>query len=163
MQPDGSVTCEPTILYHNLSFLFQVKLILKNGSKMGEKRTIDSSFPLPMDLFFFNDCNICYRQQRCSAETFTLSQFFQICGEVKISGLTDFSDPVQGAKEGRKFIPAGLDVGEFLARYIKFFCVSFIQHLRLNITGMRGVNALPMPVSPSLILASRIFPRLVFP
>ena len=86
-------------------------------------------------------------------------------GEVKISGLTDFLDPGQGTNEGRKFIPACLDVGGYLVRYIYifFFCVSFIKHLRLNIKGMRGVNALPMPVSPSLILASRIFPRLVFP
>ena len=41
--------------------------------------------------------------------------------------------------------------------------VSFIKHLRLHITGMRSDNALPMPVSPRLILISRIFPRLVFP
>ena len=40
---------------------------------------------------------------------------------------------------------------------------SFIKHLRLHITGMRSDNALPMPVSPRLILISRIFPRLVFP
>ena len=37
------------------------------------------------------------------------------------------------------------------------------SHLRLNVTGMRSDNALPMPVSPRLILISRIFPRLVFP
>ena len=28
-----------------------------------------------------------------------------------------------------------------------FFCVSFIKHLRLNRTGMRSDNALPMPFS----------------
>ena len=87
-------------------------------------------------------------------------------GEVKISGLTDFSDPGQGTNEGRKFIPACLDVGGYLVRYIYiyiFFCVSFIKHLRLNIKGMRSVNALSRPVPPRLILASKIFPRLVFP
>ena len=41
--------------------------------------------------------------------------------------------------------------------------ISFIKHLRLHITGMRSDNALPMPVSPRLILISRIFPRLVLP
>ena len=42
---------------------------------------------------------------------------------VKISGFTDFSDPVQGTNKGRK---------------LYFFCVSFIKHLRLNRTGMRS-------------------------
>ena len=85
-------------------------------------------------------------------------------GEVKISGLTDFLDPGQGTNEGRKFIPACLDIGRYLVRYIYIYiCVSFIKHLRLNIKGMRSVNALPTPVPPRLILASEIFPRLVFP
>ena len=76
---------------------------------------------------------------------------FSICGEVKISGLIDFSDPVQGTDKERKFIPACLDNGEYLVRYIYkyifFFRVSFIKHLRFNRTGMRGDNALPMPFS----------------
>ena len=42
-------------------------------------------------------------------------------GEVKISGLTDFSDPGQGTNEGRKFIPARLDVGGYLVRYMYIF------------------------------------------
>ena len=46
---------------------------------------------------------------------------FWTCGEVKISGLTDFSDPAQGTNEGRKFIPACLDIGEYLVRYIYIY------------------------------------------
>ena len=42
-------------------------------------------------------------------------------GEVKISGLTDFSDPGQGTNEGRKFIPPRLDVGGYLVRYMYIF------------------------------------------
>ena len=55
-------------------------------------------------------------------------------GEVKISGLTDFLDLGQGTNEGKKFIPARLDVGGYLVRYIYIYiCVSFIKHLGLNI------------------------------
>ena len=46
-------------------------------------------------------------------------------GEVKISGLTDFSDPGQGTNEGRKFIPARLDVGGYLVRYIYIYIYFF--------------------------------------
>ena len=77
-------------------------------------------------------------------------------GEVKISGLTDFLDPVQGLKRGKEIYPCSPSL-RWISR------VSFIKHLRLNITGMRSDNALPRPVSLRLILTSRIFPRLVFP
>ena len=43
------------------------------------------------------------------------------------------------------------------------FCVGFIKHLKLNRTWMRSDNALLMPVSPMLILTSRICPRFIFP
>ena len=84
-----------------------------------EKRNLDPPFPPFHGSFFKNDCNICYRQQRCSAETFALSQFFRSGREVNISGLTDFLDPVQGLKGGRKFILARPHFGEYLALAIE--------------------------------------------
>ena len=55
-----------------------------------DKRNLDSPSPPYPWLFFENDCNICYRQQRCSAETFTLSQFFRSAVKSKYQGLLTF-------------------------------------------------------------------------
>ena len=52
---------------------------------------------------------------------------FWTCCEVRISGLTDFSDPAQGTNEGRKFIPACLDIGEYLVRYIYIYIYIYIH------------------------------------
>ena len=52
-----------------------------------EPRPILPPFPW---LFFENDFNTCYRQLRCSAETFTLSQFFRSAVKSKYQGLLTF-------------------------------------------------------------------------
>ena len=114
----------------------------------GEKRNLDPPFP-PSHGSFKNDCNICYRQQRCSGETFTLSQFFRSGGKSIYKGLLTFWIRYKVFKGGRKCILA--------------FTSVIISRQRLNITGMRSDNALPKPVSLRLILTPRIFPRLVFP
>ena len=60
---------------------------------MGDKRTIDSSFPLPMDLFFFTDCSICYRHLRCRS-------FFRSAVKSKYRGLLTFQIRYKVLKRG---------------------------------------------------------------
>ena len=43
----------------------------------GETRNLNPPFPPSHGSFFKNDCDICYRQKRCSDETITLPQFFR--------------------------------------------------------------------------------------
>ena len=80
-----------------------------------DKRNLDSPSPPYPWLFFENDCNICYRQQRCSAETFTLSQFFRSVVKSKYQGLLTFRIRYKVlTREGN----ACLDIDEYLVRYI---------------------------------------------
>ena len=82
--------------------------------------------------------------------------FLDLGGKSEYQGLLTFRIQYKVFKRRRKFILVRRYVGEYLA-------VSFIKHLRLNLTVMHNDNALPRPISPRLILISRIFPRLVFP
>ena len=81
----------------------------------GEEQNLDPPFPPSHGSFFKNDCNICYRQQRCSAETFTLSQFFRSAMQSKHQGFLTFWIRHKVFKGGRKFILARLHFGEYLA------------------------------------------------
>ena len=84
----------------------------------GEKGNLDPPFP-PSHGSFKNDCNICYRQQRCSGETFTLSQFFRSGGKSIYKGLLTFWIRYKVFKGGKKFILARLHFGEYLALAIE--------------------------------------------
>ena len=127
----------------------------------GEKRNLDPPFP-PSHGSFKNDCNICYRQQRCSGETFTFSQFFRSGGKSIYKGLLTFWIRYKVFKGGRKFILARLHFGEYLALAI--------EHNR-NAQRQRSLHAqkkilevrINLRETLRLILTSRIFPRLVFP
>ena len=85
------------------------------GGKTEPRHTLP---PFPW-LFFKNDCNICYRQQRCSAETFTLSQLFRSGGKSTYQGLLTFWIRYKVLKGGRKFILARPHFGEYLALAIE--------------------------------------------
>ena len=102
----------------------------------GEKRNLDPPFPHGS---FKNDCNICYRQQRCSGETFTLSQFFRSGRKSIYKGLLTFWIRYKVFKGGRKFILARLHFGEYLA--------SAIEHNR-NAQRQRSPHARLSQVDP---------------
>ena len=102
----------------------------------GEKRNLDPPFPHGS---FKNDCNICYRQQRCSGETFTLSQFFRSGRKSIYKGLLTFWIRYKVFKGGRKFILARLHFGEYLA--------SAIEHNR-NAQRQRSPQARLSQVDP---------------
>ena len=85
----------------------------------GEKTEPRPTLPPFPWLFFKNDCNICYRQQRCSGETFTLSQFFRSGRKSIYKGLLTFWIRYKVFKGGRKFILARPHFGEYLALAIE--------------------------------------------
>ena len=101
-----------------------------------DKRNLDS--PFSPWLFFENDCNICYRQQRCSAETFTLSQFFRSAVKSKYQGLLTFRIRYKVlTREGNSSLLALISVNISQDKYINiyiyiyiYFCVFFFFFLR---------------------------------
>ena len=75
----------------------------------GDKRNLDPPLP-PSHGSFVNDYNICHGQQRTSAKTSTLSQFFRSGVKLEYQGLLTFRIQYKVFKGGRKFIPARPEV-----------------------------------------------------
>ena len=96
---------------------------------------------------------MCYRQRRTPANV--SSELLRSGGKSKYQDLLTFWIRYKVLRRGKEIYPCSPSL-RWISR------VSFIKNLRLNITGMRSDNALPMPVSLRLILTSTIFPRLVF-